>query len=177
MKRFTLALGVAGLAILAFAAVALAAGPGRGAVAGAAGGGTAISDVLGLSQAEIQQQRQEGLSLAQIAEAADVDAQRLVTAFTARWEERISARVEAGALTEAEATELRTQLVLRARDLVYSTATGGMQGAAVGAGPDAAPRANSAASGTGDQVGSGPRGNGTGTGVCDGSGPNGAGRP
>ena len=177
MKRFTLALSVAGLAILAFAAVALATGPGRGAAAEAAGRGTAISDVLGLSQATIQEQRQDGLSLAQIAEAADVDPQRLVTAFTARWEERISARVEAGALTEAKATELRAQLELRARDMVFSTASGGMQGAAVGAGPDAAGRANGATAGTGDQVGPGPRGSGTGAGVCDGTGPHGAGRP
>ena len=51
--------------------------------------------------------------------------------------------------------------------MINQVTLGGMQGAAVGAGPKA--RA-AGGSGTGARAGAGPRGTGTGTGACDGSG-------
>jgi DNA gyrase/topoisomerase IV subunit A len=82
----------------------------------------------------------------------------VIDALVARWTTRIDARVANGALTDAVAAELKTQLAVKAKAMVNQAAPGGMRGAAVGAGPG----------------GMGGRGNGAGgngTGVCDGSGP------
>ena len=121
--------------------------------------GTA-AQVLGLTQAQLQELRHDGLSLAQIAERQKVALQNVVNALVTRWQDRINARVQAGGLTAAEADQLRTQLQTRATQMVNSTAPGGMQGAAVGAGP----RNGNGTGGTGD-------------GTCDGTGPHGPGRP
>lgn len=175
MKRLTLSLGIASLAILVFVAAVAAAGPRSQARNAAPATGTAIADVLGLSQAEIAELRQGGLTLAQIAERQQVDPEQLIEAFVARWTERIEARVQNGALSADQATELRAQLELKARAMVEQLPTGGMRGAAVGAGPDNAARTgmgagNHASDGNGPGRGQAGRGNGS----CDGSGPNGA---
>lgn len=128
-----------------------------------ASGGT-VATVLGLSQAQVQELRHDGLSLAQIATQQKVAVQKVVDALVSRWHDRIEARVESGALTQTEATQLQTQLTTQAQSMVSKTTLGGMQGAAVGAGPRG---------GTGN--GTAPRG--TGDGTCDGTGPNGVGRP
>jgi len=122
-----------------------------------------VATVLGLSQAQVQDLRHDGLSLAQIATQQKVEVQKVIDALVARWHDRIEARVASGALTPAEAAKLQTQLTTQAQTMVSKTAPGGMQGAAVGAGPR---------NGNG-----GGAGNGNGTGACDGTGPNGAGRP
>jgi hypothetical protein len=160
MKRLFVSVGGAALVALAVAATALAAGP-MGGGNRPADAGTVVPAVLGMTQAELQELRRDGLSLAQIAARQQVDPQDLIDALVARWTERIAVRVENGGLTEAQATELRAQLQARATDLVNRTAPGGMQGAAVGAGPHGA--------------GGGP-GPGSGSGTCDGSGPRGHGR-
>ena len=147
MKRFFLSLGGATVVALALAATALAGGPMGGNRPTDAG--TIGPSVLGLSQAQIQELRRDGLSLAEIADRQKVDAKVLVERLVARWTERITVRVQNGALTEAQATTLRNELQTRATDMVNRESLGGMQGAAVGAGPH--------------------RGSGT----CDGSGPNG----
>lgn len=158
-KLFFSIAGALLVGLMAVATVA-AAGPGQG---GAANGqGTVVPPIVGLTQAQIQALRQDGLSLAQIAERQKVDPQKLVDALKARYTERIDARVAAGALTAAQATELKSQVELRAKDMVNRTTAGGMGGAAVGAG-----RGN----------GMGGRGNGSGTGTCDGTGPHGAAQP
>jgi hypothetical protein len=128
--------------------------------------------VLGLSQAQVQALRHDGLSLSQIAVKQKVDPQRLVDALVARWTSRIDVRVTNGALTADEATRLKAEVPTQARSLANKVTLGGMQGAAVGAG-----RQNRAAGGSGSRMGQGPRGTGTGTGTCDGTGPQGAGRP
>jgi hypothetical protein len=107
--------------------------------------------------------RQEGLTLAQIAERQQVDPQQLIDALVAQWTVRIDARVANGALTADQATELKSQVAVKANAMVNQAAPGGMRGAAVGAGP----RANGGGAGT---RGMGA-GRGGGTGVCDGSGP------
>jgi hypothetical protein len=174
MRRLILAVGGAMLLGLMAVATVLAAGPnGQGAAGpngqGAAGQGTIIPSVLGLTQAQIQEQRQDGKSLAQIAQQQGVDPQKVVDALTTRYAERIQERVENGGLTAAEATELKAQVELRAKDMVNKTTLGGMQGVAVGAGP---------ANGNGNGNGAGNAGNGgNGTGTCDGTGPHGNGQP
>lgn len=180
-KRAALAFGGASLAALAFAATVAAAGPyGNGAAQGQApaqgqtqaqgasqaGAGAVAPTILGLSQAQIQEFRQDGLSLAQIAEKQAVDPTRLIEAFAARWSARIDDRVSTGALTAAEATALKDQLTVRAKDMVYRTTLGGMRGAAVGAGPGA----------DGTQGAGNGRGRG-GNGACDGTGPNAVAQP
>ncbi len=184
MRRLFLATGAAALLLVMVVASVAAAGPmGRGLGAGngtterAGGQSDVIADQLGLSHDAIEDLRHDGLSLAQIAEQQKVDAQKLVDALEAQWSERIEARVTAGALTPDEATALREQLETRAMDMVNRTALGGMQGAAVGAGPANASgnRGGAAADGEpGSGTGEG-RGRGAGNGACDGSGPQGNG--
>jgi hypothetical protein len=160
----------AGLASLVFAATVVAAGPTPSPSAATQARDT-VPAVLGLTQAQVQALRHDGQSLAQIAEKQKVDPQRLIDALAARWTSRIDVRVTNGALTADEATKLKAEVQTQATSMVNQVTFGGMQGAAVGAGPR-----NGAARGTGT-AGMGPRGTGTGTGICDGTGPNGAGRP
>jgi hypothetical protein len=173
MKRILTSMFGAGLIVLALVATVAAAEP-------SASPGTQAQDrdtipaILGLTQQEIMTLRQDGKSLAQIAETKGIDPATLVAALQANWSERIDVRVANGALTADQATALRQQLELRARDLVYRTTLGGMRGVAVGAGPG---------NGNGQGNGNGPAnggGNGAmqraGNGTCDGTGPRGAGR-
>jgi hypothetical protein len=173
MKRLALALSVAALAVLAIAVTASAAGPPATQQRTQLRDADTLPTLLGLTRAQVAELRQEGRSLAQIAEQQKVDPQKLIDALVAQWTVRIDARVAAGALTANEATALREQLALRAKAMVNQGPTGGMQGAAVGAGPGAA---NGAGPGAQGGVGRGAMngaGRGAGTGTCDGSGPNG----
>jgi hypothetical protein len=130
--------------------------PGRGATTGT------VAQVLGLTQAQLQDLRHDGLSISQIATQQKVEIQKVIDALVARWTERIQVRLTNGALTQAEADALKAQLLKRVQDMVSSTEPGGMRGAAVGAGPNGA---------NGARDGSGPNGDGD----CDGSGPHGRG--
>jgi hypothetical protein len=118
-----------------------------------------VATVLGLTQAQVQDLRHDGLSLAQIATQQKIEVQKVIDALVARWHDRIDARVASGALTSAEAAKLQTELTTQAQAMVSKTTPGGMRGAAVGAGPRNG------------------NGGGAGNGTCDGTGPNGAGRP
>ncbi len=141
-------------------------GPAHGAQAGRT---DVIAGILGMTQAEIAAQRQAGASLAQIAEKKGVDPQKLVDALAGQWSTRIDYRVSVGALTAARAAALKDQLQVRAKDMVYKVTLGGMQGAAVGAGPNG----DGAMRGTGRGMNAGNgRGRGAGNGTCDGTGPN-----
>lgn len=178
MRRMILSLGGATMAALLIVGVALAAGP----RSGPAGDQVrdrdrdTIQTVLGLTQAQILELRQDGLTLAQIAERQKVDPQKLVDALAARWTERITVRLDNGAITAERAAELRAQVQTQARNMVYKTTLGGMRGDAVGAGPQAGPM-NGTGNGPGTGNGNGPQGagpgaRGLGNGICDGSGPN-----
>jgi hypothetical protein len=161
MKKLLISFGGAALVIIALAGGVIAASPQPTPAGDQVRDRDTIPTVLGLTQAEVMGLRHDGLSLAQIAERQNVDQQKLIDALKAQWLERIDARVTAGAITASEATTLKTQVDLRAKDMVYKVTMGGMRGVAVGAGP----------------IGSG-RGMGgvAGTGTCDGTGPHGAGR-
>jgi hypothetical protein len=174
MRRLLISTGAAALLAIAVVATVAAAGPmgragGAGATERAGTQSDAVAGILGLTHDAIDDLRHDGLSLAQIAEKQKVDPQKLVDALTTQWTTRIDARVQSGALTADEATALKTQLATRAKDMVYRTTLGGMQGAAVGAGP-----ANGqghrggaeGAAGTGTRMG----GRGAGNGTCDGTG-------
>ena len=68
--------------------------------------------------------RQQGLSLAQIAERQKVDPQRLVDALVAQWTERIDARLANGGITADQATTLRANVAVRAKAMVQQTTHG-----------------------------------------------------
>ncbi len=197
MKRLPIALAVGALAVLAVATAVVAAGP-RNQAREQAQTETTLTEILRLTDVQINDLRHDGMTLAQIAERQGVDDQELIDALRAQWTERIEARVTNGALTEEQATELKAQVELKAKAMVNQATAGGMRGAAVGAGP-AANGANgngangngangNGANGTGDgyRAGNGPSDNagragndnagraGNGNGSCDGMGPNGA---
>jgi hypothetical protein len=190
VKKLIGSLGVASLAVLALAATVAAAGPGSGQgqrqVQGQAPAGTqvhaqgaqpaagdVVASILGLTTAQVHDLRHSGLSLAQIAAKQGVDPQKLVDALVAQWSTRIDHRVSTGALTAAQATALKSQLAVRARDMVYTTTLGGMRGAAVGAGPG---QGQGGGRGAGQGRASGAAGAGAGSGTCDGTGAMGGGR-
>lgn len=183
MKKTILSAAIAVLAILAVVATVAAADPAGDRIQDRDRDRDTVPTILGLSRTEIMELRHDGLSLAQIADREGVDPQELIDALAARWTERIEVRVQNGALTEDEAAQLREQLEVRAKSAVYSTALGGMQGAAVGAGPhngqggEGARMGTGAGMGNGAGMGIGRGGGGAGTGTCDGTGPNGSGRP
>ena len=171
MKKRILGLAGAGIASLVFAATVAAADPTPAPSSPPAQARDTVPAVLGMTQAQVQALRHDGLSLAQIAQQKKVDPQKLVDALAARWTTRIDARVANGALTAAEATTLKAQVQTQAKSMVNKVTLGGMQGAAVGAG-----RAGRPGTGSGAGMGRGPQGAGTGTGTCDGTGPHGVGR-
>ena len=170
MKRLSLALTGAALAILAVATTASAAGPTPTPAGDQVRTRDAIPAILGLSQAELMELRRDGLTLAQIAERQDVVPQKLIDALVEQWTLRIDARVQNGGLPADAAVALKEQLTLRATAMVNQAPLGGMRGAAVGAG---------SANGNGMRPGGAAGANGTspGTGTCDGTGPHGQGRP
>ena len=130
---------------------------GRGSAQGQgaqAAGGDVIATILGLTNTQIQDLRQSGLSLAQIATKQGVDPQKLVDALVAQWSTRIDSRVSTGALTAAEAVTLKSRLAVRAKDMINKTALGGMRGAAVGGGRGTGQ--GRVAAGSGDCDGTGP---------------------
>ncbi len=170
MKKLMLSIGGASLLVLVLVGAVAAVGPGSGPAGDQVRGRDAIPAILGLTQAQIAELRQQGLTLAQIADRQHVDPQKLVDALAAQWTERIEARVANGAITADRATELKAQVALQARNMVYKTTLGGMHGAVVGARPQAG-----AMDGTGSGAARGWRGSdtgtrGAGTGICDGSG-------
>lgn len=177
MRRIITAIGGTALASALLVGAVAAADPTPTPSPGATTAARPLTEVLHLDAAQIRELRVGGLSLAQIAERQQVALGDVIGALVARWQERIAARVANGALTTTEATTLTAQLQTKATELVERTTPGGMQGAMVGAGPEAG-------AGNGDTLrardgsgsnGIGPRG--TGDGTCDGTGPHGVGRP
>ena len=126
-----------------------------------------IAAILGLTDAQVMELRQQGLSLGQIAERQNVDPQRLIDALAAQWSARIDARLAAGALTADQAKTLKANVAVQAKAMVYQATMGGMRGAAVGAGPSGAVRGMGAGAGmAGAGRGGMMRGAGAGNGTC-----------
>ena len=161
MKKLTIPVAGASMLLLLAAGVAMAAAPSPSATSAVAPAATTtpvattvpaattgtLAAILGLTDAQVMTLRQQGLSLAQIAERQKVDPQRLVDALVAQWSVRIDARVVAGALTADQAKTLKANLAVQAKAMVNQVTLGGMRGAAVGAGRGGMMRG--AAAGTG----------------------------
>lgn len=182
MRRLAISLSVAALAVLAVAATVSAASPSPTPVPDQVRTRDTIPVLFGLTQTEIMALRQSGLTLAQIAAKQDIAEQTVIDALLARWASRIDAREAFGAITAIEAAQLKEQLALRAKAMVNQAALGGMQGAAVGAGRDAAGNGTQAGNGAGTGAGGGYMGGrgtggngaggnaGAGNGTCNGTG-------
>ena len=165
MKKLVLPLAGAGLVLLLAVGAVSAASPAPVTPAAtpapvvtpapAATSGT-LAVILGLTDAEVMELRQQGLSLAQIAERQGIDPQRLIDALAAQWSVRIDARVAAGALTADQAKALKDDLALRAKAMVNQATLGGMRGAAVGAGPSGTTRGMGGGAGMGRGGANGP---------------------
>jgi len=169
MKRLAIALSLGALVVLTFVATVAAADPTPTPARDQVRAHDTVGAILGLTQAQVQDLRQDGLTLAQIAERQKVDPQKLIDALVAQWAVRIDARVANGGLTAAEATTLKSQLELRAKAMVNQAPLGGMRGQAVGAGPGM----NGNGAGMGMNGNGAGNGAGNGTGTCDGNGPHG----
>jgi hypothetical protein len=173
MKRYAIPIAGAGLVLLLAAGAVAAASPATtapvttapAATPGQANSTGSIPAILGLTNAQVMELRQQGLSLAQIADRQNVDPQRLVNFLVAQWSARIDARLAAGAITADEAKTLKANLAVQAKAMVDQTTLGGMRGAAVGAGPTGAMRGTRGEMG-GVGRGGMMRGAGAGNGTC-----------
>lgn len=174
MKRF-LMIAVLVTALMAlFAGAALAAGPvglGRGQGAtlgtgdpatcpmGGAGAGTmagrpqwagqpdAVAELLGLTAEEIQAERQDGKSLAQIAANQGVSVDKLVETILAEKKDVLTALVADGKLTQAQADAMIARMQTQVQTAVERTTTGPMNGRGQGMGATRMGRGMNAARG------------------------------
>lgn len=83
-----------------------------------------VADLTGLSVDEVQAQRTEGTSFADIAAAKDVSSQQVVDAAIAARAKILSERVEAGAITQEQADAAIDRMEARLADRVTSTDAG-----------------------------------------------------
>jgi len=114
-----------------------------------------IADLIGLSVAEVHEQRLAGASLAQIAAAQGVSEAELIAALTADITARLAQAVTDGKLTQEQADEKLAAIVAKTTEMVNSTETdprppqsragkGRMGGRAQGGSGDGAPAGLSA---------------------------------
>jgi hypothetical protein len=107
---------IAGVVLVLVGALALAAvvaahpgGPGGW---GRDGNGpmTAVAETLGIDEEALFTALQEGTTVAELAEEADVPLDTVVDAVIAQHEERVAAAIEAGRLTQEQADEMEAQM-------------------------------------------------------------------
>ncbi|GAB4244229.1 MAG: hypothetical protein Kow00129_03680 [Thermoleophilia bacterium] len=153
--RRTIVAGIAVVLLLAAAAPALAQTQGTGPVSGWAAGvcngaGTVadkVADLLGLSSEDIAEARQEGKSLAEIAEGQGVTQDELVQAIMEGRTELLDQAVAAGRITQEQADLMLQQMEERIRERTseesfgpYGGGRGGFGGGPGGCGgPGAGP--------------------------------------
>jgi hypothetical protein len=78
----------------------------------------AAAEAIGISVDELRDALADGSSIAEVAEANDVDPQTVIDALVADANERIDEAVANGRITEDEAAERRAELAERVADLV-----------------------------------------------------------
>ena len=136
MKLLGLAVGIVAVVALAFGGIALADTPGNGDAdvycAGAGWHGfqgkgltcsETVSELLDLTPDEICELRQEGMSLAEIAEGQDVSLDELVDAILAERIEVVEAMVNDGTITDEQAKLMIERMTERIELAVTRTAT------------------------------------------------------
>jgi hypothetical protein len=167
--------GVITVLTLAIAIPAFAAGPSEtnGNQANGQGIGTSISesvtDLLGLSSEQIQELRQAGKSLVEIAAGQGISEDALIEAILKDRQVTLQNMVEAGTITQLQADQRLAQMTERLNLAVNRTTTGAPEWAGTGAGMGAQNGSGRSMSGKG---GSGGNQSGcTGTpGTCTGAG-------
>jgi hypothetical protein len=173
-KVLVISMVIAGILATVLAVTISAAGPSnnsRGIPSGQGGGSIIdeVSDLLGLTPEQIQEQRQAGQSLVQIAATKNVSEEALIKAIMADRQEAILKLVAAGTITQAQADQRLALMQERVKLAVNRTAVGP---------PDWAGANGNGQNSKGDKKGlmgqGGPRGNQencTGTpGTCTGAG-------
>ncbi len=96
-------------------------GEGRGKGKGCNKNLDAVAEALGLEADEIKAELEAGSTLAEIAEANDVDPETLVDAMVAAATERVEEKVADGDLTEEEAAEKLAAKADRIEDKVFGS--------------------------------------------------------
>lgn len=152
MKRklvlLAISLSVAAIAALSIGAVVGAATPPDAATAATCpcggygnGGGwlgvdtdAVVAKLLGMTEADIQAQRQAGKSLVEIAKARNVTQQQLVDAIMAAKKAAVQSRVTAGTLTQERATIMLQQMEQATVQAVTRTTIGPPEGRGAGNG-------------------------------------------
>lgn len=81
----------------------------------------ALAKLLGMDRDEIREQRQKGKSLAEIAKAKGVDAEKVIDTLLKARKTRLDAAVKAGRLTQAEADKMLEAYKERLKARVNST--------------------------------------------------------
>ena len=168
--KWFIGLVMAGVLVLAIAVPALAAGPnGTGTPAPSAaippcgncngadygqgfGGGMddVVTRLLGLTEEQIQEQRQAGKSLVQIAATKNVSEDALITAIIADRKADLDKLVADKKITQAQADQMLNQMKDRVKIMVNRTTVGPPEWAGKGTGAMGGMRANgNFASGTG----------------------------
>ncbi len=139
--KWLIAIGVAGLLVMAAAIPVLAAGPnglgggspsatvqpsyGNGHCQGlGAGINEAVTDLLGMTREQIQAERQAGKSLVQIADARGVTGEALIDAIMAGKQEAVQNMVAAGTITQDQADQRLEQMRERVESAVNRTTAG-----------------------------------------------------
>ena len=173
--KFTLAVLIAGLLIVAVAGTILAAGPtgtgnnstGTTACTNCGGGfgqgagvDEAVTKLLGMTEEQIQAERQAGKSLVQIAATKNVSETALINAVMADKQAAVQKLLAAGTITQAQADQRIAQMTERVKLAVNRTTVG--------------PPEWAGANGNG-QKGGMKQGNGN-QANCDGTGANGTGK-
>jgi hypothetical protein len=104
-KWLKVALVILLVALLAVGAIAAYAQGPRGGQTGGPGNSlvAVAAEVIGIEQTELVAELQNGLTIAEVAEAHDVAVQDIVDAFVATRAERLTSGVEAGRLTQEQA--------------------------------------------------------------------------
>ena len=138
-RKLTLAMVIAGILIVALAGTILAAGPfaADGAQTGTseglncgvghgwgAGIDESVTALLGMTQEQIQEQRQAGKSLVEIAATKNISEETLINTIIAAKQEAITAKVTAGTMTQAQADSCLVQMQERVKLSVNRTTVG-----------------------------------------------------
>ena len=117
-----------------------------------------LSEILGLTPEEIQQQYIEGKTLLEIAEAQGVSEEQVVDAIVAERAEVLQQQVEAGIITQEQADAMLERMEEHVPDMLDSTMVGPGAGAGFGQG------AGGVGPGYGGMMGGGSQGIGAGQG-------------
>jgi hypothetical protein len=138
--KWLIVFGVIAVLTLAIAIPAFAAGPSEtnGNQANGQGIGTSISesvtDLLGLSNEQIQEQRQAGNSLVEIAAGQGIGEDVLIEAILKDRQVTLQNMVEAGTITQLQADQRIAQMTERVNLAVNRTTTGAPEWAGSGTG-------------------------------------------